>query len=161
MKKPTAQEVDEFIRESNAIEGVYDEDSYMQAWHAWQYLMKQDVITTGVLLKTHKILMLNSKLQPDQKGYFRTIPVWVGGREGVQYSMIPMMIFNFLFESIRVHPKPDWQALHVTFEHIHPFVDGNGRVGRHLMNWTRLKRCKLPILIIKADERQEYYGWFA
>lgn len=163
-KKNAKQEkqIDDFLRESNAIEGVYDEDSFSQAKIAWEYLISQDVLTIDVILKTHKILMLNQRtLTPDQKGYFRTIPVWVGGREGVHHSMIPAQILmKFCFETMRVSPPPDWKALHVVYEHIHPFVDGNGRTGRMFMNWTRIKRCGLPGLIIRADDRGCYYQWF-
>jgi Fic family protein len=54
---------------------------------------------------------------------------------------------------------------HIKFEHIHPFVDFNGRTGRMLMNWERLQ-VGLPMLIIHADwpkvngEQMEYYDWF-
>ena len=48
---------------------------------------------------------------------------------------------------------------HVKFESIHPFVDGNGRTGRLLMNWIRIK-IGLPILVIKESEKFEYYKWF-
>lgn len=48
---------------------------------------------------------------------------------------------------------------HIKFEHIHPFVDGNGRIGRLLYNWHRL-RLGLPIKIIYYKNRREYYDWF-
>jgi hypothetical protein len=53
-----------------------------------------------------------------------------------------------------------WKKAHVAFETIHPFVDGNGRIGRILMNWQRLQEG-LPILIIhEGPEQMEYYKWF-
>lgn len=153
--------VDEFLRESNAIEGVYDEVSFTQARRAWEYLMKQDVLTLVVILKTHKILMLHSNLQPNEKGYIRTVDVWVGRHKGMTPALIAShLTMAFCFETMRVSPPPDWQALHVKYEQIHPFVDGNGRTGRMFMNWTRVRRCNLPILTIYADERQAYYDWF-
>lgn len=162
MNTPTKKEVDEFLRESNAIERVYDDDSLKQAHEAWDYLMKQKVITPQVILNTHKILMLHQPLLPNERGYFRTVDVWVGGRKGANPAQIDMLIsMQFCFETMRFIPPPDWKALHVVFEKIHPFVDGNGRVGRMLMNWTRIKRCDLPILIIHAGfEQEKYYEWF-
>ena len=49
---------------------------------------------------------------------------------------------------------------HIQFEHIHPFEDGNGRVGRILMNFQLVKKG-LPILVIhEGKEQREYYKWF-
>jgi Fic family protein len=157
----TAEEMN-FLRESNAIEGVYDEDSLKQAKLAWKYLMSQDILTPGVILKTHKILMLHqTHLRPDQRGYFRTVDVWVGDRKGVELYLVPILIQQqFCFETMRKYPDPNWRELHITYEKIHPFVDGNGRTGRMFMNWTRVKRCNLPILVIKESEKQKYYNWF-
>lgn len=44
---------------------------------------------------------------------------------------------------------------HGFFEHLHPFRDGNGRLGRLLVNYILL-RCGLPILIIPSEQREEY-----
>ncbi|MFH0837513.1 MAG: Fic family protein, partial [Candidatus Aenigmatarchaeota archaeon] len=46
--------------------------------------------------------------------------------------------------------------LHIKFEKIHPFRDGNGRVGRLIMNFVLLKN-RYPLLDIKADKRITYY----
>jgi len=50
--------------------------------------------------------------------------------------------------------------LHLTFEHLHPFVDGNGRIGRVLNNYLLLREGYVPINIKFAD-RGEYYHAFA
>ena len=48
---------------------------------------------------------------------------------------------------------------HLDFEHIHPFCDGNGRLGRVLMNFQLLK-LGLPRIIIRNSEKQHYYRAF-
>ncbi len=52
------------------------------------------------------------------------------------------------------------KMLHVEYERIHPFVDGNGRTGRMFMNWWRMKNG-LPVLVIhEGEEQMDYYQWF-
>ncbi len=48
---------------------------------------------------------------------------------------------------------------HIRFEHIHPFLDGNGRVGRVLLNYMLLKQHMDPI-DIKYEDRAFYYSLF-
>ncbi len=158
----TKEEI-KFLEESNEIEGVYDTDSLKQAQTAWKYLMKQKVLNIDVILKTHKIISLHSNLMFHEKGYFRQVPIWVGGREGAPYKLIGPLMWKWTFESMRASPplnEEEIKHLHIEYEKIHPFVDFNGRTGRMFLNYQRIKRAKLPILIIKADERQEYYKWF-
>ncbi len=158
-QKAEEMKVDEFLRESNAIEGVYDETSFKQAKTAWQYLMKQKVLTTGVVLRTHKILMLHSKLAPNQKGYFRTVDVWVGKHKGIHPILVPEQIDEWCQGILVSNDEEEIRHNHIDYECIHPFLDGNGRTGRMFMNWQRIQ-AGLPVLVIKADERGEYYKWF-
>lgn len=53
------------------------------------------------------------------------------------------------------------KTLHIVFEKIHPWMDGNGRTGRIFMNWHRIKILGLPLKTIKYEDRFDYYKWFA
>lgn len=151
-------EIQEFLRESNAIEGVYDADSFDRAKEAWDFLYSQDALSIGVVLKTHKILMLNQRLAPNEKGYFRTIPVYVGTKQMLHPLKIREQIENWC--SMANMLTAEWKNMHIEYERIHPFVDGNGRTGRMFMNWYRLRQG-LPLMIIQESDRFEYYKWFA
>lgn len=155
--------IDLFLEESNKIEGVYDEDSLKQAKHAWKYLIAQPKLDGGVILKTHKILMLHQKLLPNQKGYWRRVPVWIGGREALDWHMVPDQIAQWLaiVDGLKTAQFPaEWiKQCHVMYENIHPFVDGNGRTGRMFMNFMRLK-AGLPVMVVFEEDKQEYYKWF-
>ncbi len=157
MAKPIAGDVIEFLRESNAIENVFDDDSLKQAIYAWDFLRREETLTHGVILKTHKILMLHQNLRPNERGYYRQCDVTIAGRLGLDWHHIheAMEVWRMNAWLFPEH----WQQHHVRYEEIHPFVDGNGRTGRMFMNWQRTKKG-LPVLIIKADERQAYYDWF-
>lgn len=171
-----------FLEESNKIEGVVDQDSLQQALKAWEYLIAQPELTPGVVLKTHKILMLHQKLRPNERGYYRRIAVglYKGGqliREGMAWQHVADSVKVWCsrvaaclafaraknYSTVEASKKETLEFRikndHIHYEEIHPFVDGNGRTGRMFMNWTRLK-VGLPILVIFADDRQEYYKWF-
>jgi Fic family protein len=49
--------------------------------------------------------------------------------------------------------------LHLTFEHIHPFVDGNGRIGRAINNYLLIREGFVPVNI-KFIDRKMYYDAF-
>ena len=121
----------EFLQESNAIEGEYSDEA------------QEDQMR---------------RLEPRIAGACRTCDVYVGGKK----CMNPKRIANELWKWCKYVPnnEEDVKELHVRFEKIHPFEDGNGRTGRILMNWQRLK-LGMPILIIHEGKEQiDYYKWF-
>ena len=154
----TNDDILKFLQESNAIEGVYDADSLFQAFIAWEYIMKQEELSIGTILKVHKILMLHQAMSPIHRGYLRNCDVRVGSRACPLHSKVRELMKKWI-ESYTT-PGIDAKIVHIEFEKIHPFVDGNGRVGRIIMNWQRVKDG-LPLLIIhEGEEQQEYYKWF-
>lgn len=161
-------EIRQFLVENNAIEGVFDDDSLVQAQLAWEYLISQKELSLNTILVTHQILMAHQDLNPELKGNWRNCPVWIGGHEGSDFRKIPNLIQSWL-EKIDASDNPELtseeqdiilQNLHVQYEWIHPFVDGNGRTGRMFWNFLRLKRG-LPLKIIYENERFEYYRLFS
>lgn len=151
------EKIIEFLKQSNAIEAVYDEDSLTQAKFAWEYLISQKGMSIEIILKLQKILMLNQNLMPHEKGYLRTIPVYVGNKEVLDHKLISERL-KLLAQNMTLVPENS-KMHHIEYEKIHPFVDGNGRTGRMLMNWERL-RAGESILIINEEDKYDYYKWF-
>jgi Fic family protein len=119
-------------------------------------------IDVSTVLQTHKILMTSQPLGHHEIGYFRKEPVYIGGREGRPWFAIPELIFDWCYKVNLDKPlfsEAYIKQMHVDYERIHPFIDGNGRTGRIFMNWQRLK-LGLPLLVIKEAEKQDYYAWF-
>lgn len=150
----TDQEI-EFMTHSNYIEG--ESGDIEQQARAWQFLKLQKHLTNQKICKAHKILMLD-KPYPPPRGYYRSVPdinVMIGGRTAPAAALVDSLMDNWLLD----YRELGWKDAHIRFESIHPFVDGNGRIGRLLLNWQRLQEG-LPILVILEEERFEYYKWF-
>lgn len=153
-----------FLKESNYIEQEWSKQALDDAISAWEYLSDKKTLTLDAILKTHEVLMQTRDCTDAWKGKFRTGPVWVGGREGIAHERITKEIDEWIawVNQVLEFSIPVGEAIkdqHITYEHIHPFFDGNGRTGRIFYNWTR-KQVGLPIDIIMYTERSKYYGWF-
>lgn len=152
------------IIESNLIESVDDQDEVTQSLKAWEYLKDKQHMTREVLLRTHFLIM--ERQWPEIAGRLRKENVQVGGYVTPHYTLVPQRLTHWLWDMSNAL-TPDLaavlnynpRAMHVSFEHIHPFRDGNGRVGRMLMWWHEVRLNQEPTLI-KYDNRWSYYNWF-
>lgn len=117
------------------------------------------------LLQAHKILM-GSILTT--AGTFRRVNVGVGGQSGVTHvapphERVPDMMYD-LFEWLKksdVHPLIKSSVFHCEFEFIHPFSDGNGRIGRLwqsviLYNYKKVFSSIATESIVR-DYQDDYY----
>lgn len=152
-----------FLKESNKIERVYDPKSLEQAIQSWNFIIEKNRLSIAIILETHKILM-RGKLDSDNLGVFRKYNIRIGGKEAKPWYTVPALMENWVgsVNNALDNSRSDEKFIkgqHVAFELIHPFADGNGRMGRILMNWTRVK-LGLPILITREREKRDYYKWF-
>jgi Fic family protein len=149
------------IHNSNLIESVDDPFENKLSALAWKYRSAQDRLTKDVVLEVHRIIMLNS-LPIDQAGSLRMVDVRVGWSICPDPYEVPVLLTDWLrdMRSYRTSYKK-WgpREMHVRFEKIHPFIDGNGRTGRMLMWWHEMKLGRRPTLI-KFEDRGAYYQWF-
>ena len=154
--EPKKNELEEFLKESNAIEGVYSDEAFEDAWKAWKFLSNYDELDLLRVLECHHVLMSN--LNKRIAGKIRKVSVRVG------YHIMPRPdeIDQLLERLLQTYPKTEEEIKnwHVAFENIHPFEDGNGRTGRIVMNWQRIRNY-LPLQIIHTGKEQyNYYDWF-
>lgn len=150
----------EHIRESNLIEGIDSEEEDKRSLRTWNWAVgnKDTAFTSGNLLEIHRRITLK-QLSKYERGSWRRVQVYVGSHTPPAPALIVSQISQYL-DSMRYDWKTlDPKTMHIEFERIHPFVDGNGRTGRMLMWIHELKLGREPTLL-KASERQEYYKWF-
>lgn len=163
-----SQQEIEFLKESNAIEKEYSDIALEDAIFAWGYAKNITKIGFKHLLEIHRLLM--HRIDSDIAGKLRDHDIYIGGNRKIFISetllkeqlQIFLKIVNSFNEDLKSKKqKQDWcKTEHIHFEHIHPFSDGNGRVGRILYNHHRLK-LGLPIHVIhEGVEQKMYYLWF-
>ncbi len=99
------------------------------------------------------------------RGIYRSLPVRIVGatHEPPQPYLVPIQMEEFLadYKEMRekLHIIDAVSIFHLRFEDIHPFIDGNGRIGRLILNLELMKYGLLPVNI-KFANRREYYDCF-
>lgn len=146
-----------WIHESNLIEGVDDAAADLVCLKAWRWSLDQP-LSLEMLLELHRRIM-KGRLSPSYVGVLRSVDVTVGGRLCPPWENVPSLLNDWLRRFAGASGEAQTIIAHVAFENVHPFVDGNGRVGRMIMNWQRVLSYLRPMTILYND-RWEYYGWF-
>ena len=136
------------------------------AYEIYECMEELDPYSVDDLLTAHGIM---TRGLVDESGMFRTRPVGVVDQEGhvLHFGTLPQYVPDLVMELLDWIKNSDVHMLirscvfHYEFELIHPFADGNGRVGRL---WHTLLLSKwnpafawLPVESIIHDRQQEYY----
>ncbi|MFA6995578.1 MAG: Fic family protein [Patescibacteria group bacterium] len=123
---------------------------------------KEQELTLEVILLLHKMLIAN--IRDDVAGRFRTDNEYV--RVGSHIAPGPKEVVGRLEKMLIEYNAANHEniirrlaKLHLTFEYVHPFVDGNGRIGRVINNYLLIREGFVPINI-KFIDRQKYYAAF-
>lgn len=116
-------------------------------------------ITENDIKKLHSILM--NGIYPDA-GRYRNHSVRIAGSRVVTANDVK--IEELMKKNVKELNREMSDAfahlaqVHAKFEQIHPFSDGNGRVGRLILHWLAI-RYGLPPVLIKRDKKQAYYTY--
>lgn len=158
---PSASEVDEVER-------------YLEATRVGIELLDTLPLTQRLIKRTHEALMRGVRGEEKRPGEFRTSPVWVGAAGDTPdrapfVPPLPDRIPDLIADWERFANEPPALPVlvrcalgHYQFETIHPFLDGNGRIGRLLISLQLMQEGRLttPLLYLSGyfeDNRKTYY----
>ncbi|MDP3956258.1 MAG: Fic family protein [bacterium] len=123
---------------------------------------KEQELGFDVILSLHKMLILN--IRDEIAGRFREDDEYVS--VGSHIAPAPKEINGSLEKMFAEYNATSHEniikciaRLHLTFEYLHPFMDGNGRIGRVINNYLLIREGFVPINI-KFIDRKKYYDAF-
>ncbi len=132
------------------------------------------VIDLDTMTRAHHALMADDPHEQGEAGRLRTVQNWIGGsdhspRGALYVPPPPEAVEDYLHDLIRFTNRDDLPSLgqaaiaHAQFESIHPFTDGNGRIGRALVNTILRRRgvtsnVVIPIASSLVARRDAYFA---
>jgi len=155
--------------DSAAAPDVQEVSNYLRAMQHGLFRLTQTRISLQLIREMHEILLAGVRGEEKQVGQFRTRQNWIGsggrGIEGARYvppATQPMMdTLNELEHFIRTTDDSLFLIklafIHYQFEAIHPFLDGNGRIGRLLITLLLCERGYLPSPLLYLSAYFERY----
>lgn len=164
------------LHENSAVPGVPVEDAqevsnYIAALHHGITLLNKIPISLRLIREVHEVLISGSRGEHNRPGEFRTRQNWIGGASPATATFVPpppgeltsvLGKLEQFIHSDRVPTLIKVGLVHVQFETIHPFLDGNGRVGRMLIPLMMvaeglLERPWLYMSLHFKRHRKQYY----
>ncbi|MCK5319930.1 Fic family protein [Candidatus Parcubacteria bacterium] len=149
----------ETIKNKNLIEHLEAKNHQSAIKFLFDYLSQKGKIDEKLILKLHSILMNGIR---DDAGYYRRHGVRIVGSNvpTANYFKVPELMEKLIKENNQKHVDTIEHAAHThsRFEQIHPFSDGNGRIGRLILSAMLLKD-NLPPAVIEIKEKGLYLNY--
>jgi Fic family protein len=123
-------------------------------------VQKNEPLTEWTIKSLHQLILKG--IDDDNAGRYRTVNVRISGAEHLPPDQVrvPELMEQFITwyqtEAMALHPVERAARVHSDFVKIHPFVDGNGRTSRLLMNLELLK-AGYPPAVLPVERRLAYY----
>lgn len=140
------------------LEAVGHRDAFL---YVQELVQNHTPFSEQVIRQIHTLVLMD---RPKDRGIYRRIPVRIMGAFHTPPDpiLVPeqmeQLVSAFAAKS-RLHPIFRAALFHLQFEGIHPFVDGNGRTGRLILN-LMLMQAGYPPINVKYGDRKRYYEAF-
>jgi Fic family protein len=153
---------------------VREVTNYIAALNQGLRLLSELPLSMRLVKQIHAVLLSDVRGQERNPGEIRTSPNWIGSPDGrpETATFVPPPVDQmtdaltdwerFIHEDLPIPPLVKCALLHYQFETIHPFLDGNGRLGRLLIVFFLVERALLPQPLLYVSSfleahRSEYY----
>ena len=163
----TLQETALILKEGITIDKKPLKDHLEAVGHKEAYLYVEELVQQKVPLSEKVIKDIHSLVLMDKRedrGVYRRVPVTIMGAANTPpqpyllAARMEQLILNY-HEISSLHLVERVTQFHMEVEAIHPFIDGNGRTGRLLLN-LELMKAGYPPINIKFGDRKRYYDCF-
>ena len=140
------------------LEAVGHRDAFL---YVQQLVAEKTPVSEKIIRDIHSLVLMD---RPQDKGIYRRIPVRIMGAylDPPEPYLVPEQMEHLVagFEKkAGRHPVESAARFHLEFEGVHPFVDGNGRTGRLILNLMLMQRGYPPVDVKFADKKR-YYDCF-
>ncbi len=139
------------------LEAVGHRDAFL---YAVSLVSDKVPISERIIREIHSLVLIN---KPEDKGVYRRIAVTIMGahHEPPQPYLVPVQMERLVADLSRDnrHTIEIAALFHLNFEGIHSFIDGNGRIGRLILN-LMLMQMGYPPIDVKFADRRKYYACF-
>jgi Fic family protein len=125
-----------------------------------EFIRNKHPLNESAVLGLHKIILKG--ISDEDAGFYRRHSVRILGANHIPPNAlkVPALMKNCLAwykkSQTKLHPVQLSALLHHKLVYIHPFIDGNGRLARLLMNLVLMRHGYPPVVILKVDRRKYY-----
>lgn len=164
----TLQETAMIINEGITIGEKPLKDHLEVIGHKEAFMYIEELVKDKIQLSEREIKNIHSLVlmdKPEDKGVYRRLPVMIMGAMHTppQPYLVPVQMEQILAEYEQMqklmHITEAVALFHIKFEEVHPFIDGNGRCGRLILN-LELMKAGYPPINVKFADRRKYYDTF-
>lgn len=164
--------VEDYLRAAYGNKSNRSALAMVHATDAIDHLLQNGIDESNVL-DSHQMLMANAGLEALYAGKYRKVQNWIGGsdhspRGALHIPPPPLEVPQLMEDLLAFSRRRDLPVLtqaavmHAQFESIHPFTDGNGRIGRAMISALLRQRghtrhTTIPLAAALSSRRQDYF----